>query len=75
MSEDPFGIVATVLGKGKNGDDDGENTGKGPENGGGLWDNELATKTMREGDALLGVLHRAMAATCYRGMRRGCRGW
>ena len=50
MSEDPFGIVATVLGKGKNGDDDGEDTSKSPENGSGLRDDELATEMMRAGD-------------------------
>ena len=50
MSKDPFGIVATVLGNSKNGDDDGEYTSKSPENGSGLSDDELATKKMRAGD-------------------------
>lgn len=36
MSKDPFGIMAAVLGKSQNGDDDGEDTGKGPEDGSGL---------------------------------------
>lgn len=36
VGEDVFGIMAAVLGNDEDGDDNGEDTGKGPENGSGL---------------------------------------
>lgn len=36
VSKDIFGIVTSTLCDGEDGDDDGNDTGKGPEDGGGL---------------------------------------